>query len=92
VRADLDDLVPRAQAGQRQRRIAATGQDQVQLPGRVVEEVGHAAMNALVLDEVVIVQHQGEVDLERGEVANEPGQDAFEGSGCPPAFDWGAGD
>ena len=43
--ADLDQLAARAQPGQRQRRVGAAGDHQVQLRGQVVEQERHPLLH-----------------------------------------------
>ena len=56
----LSQLTAPAQATERQRRVGAAGNDQVQLWRRVVEQKGDAVVDRLRRDQVVIVEHQHE--------------------------------
>ena len=61
VGADLEQLTTRAQATERQRRIGAARDNQVQLWRQVVEQKGHALVNRLGVDQVVVIEHQQDV-------------------------------
>ena len=59
--ADLDELAPRPQAGQRQRRIGAGGDHQVDLWGQVLQQERHPVLDVLRVDHVVVVEHEHDV-------------------------------
>ena len=59
--ADLDQLAARPQPGQRQRRVGAAGDHQVQPRGQVVEQERHPLLDVARVDDVVVVEHQHDV-------------------------------
>ena len=56
--ADLDQLAARSQPSQRQRRVGAAGDHQVELWGEVLQQEGDAVVHVARLDDVVVVEHQ----------------------------------
>ena len=60
-RADLDQFAARPQASQRQRRIGAGGDHQVDPRREVLQEERHAALDVAGVDQVVVVEHQHDV-------------------------------
>ena len=63
--ADLDQLAARSQPGQRQRRIGAAGDHQVQPRRQVVEQERHPLVDVARVDDVVVVEHQHDVARRR---------------------------
>ena len=59
--AQLGQLAPRPQAGQRQRRVSAAGNGQMQLARQMVEQKGQGGMDRLDFNQVVIVEHQADI-------------------------------
>ena len=59
--ADLDQLAARSQAGQRQRRVGAGGDHQVDLRRQVLQQERHPAVDVARVDQVVVVEHQHDV-------------------------------
>ena len=59
--ADLDELATRPQPRQRQRRVGAAGDHQVQLRGQVLEQERHPVLDVARVDDVVVVEHQHDV-------------------------------
>ena len=59
--ADLDELAARPQPSQRQRRVGAAGDHQVQLRREVLEQEGHPVVDVARVDDVVVVEHQHDV-------------------------------
>ena len=68
---DLDQLAARPQPGQRQRRVSATGDHQVQPRRQVVEQERHRVVDLAGLDQVVVVEHQHDVAAGRAEVVEQ---------------------
>ena len=56
--ADLHQISPGAKQGQRQRRVGAGGDEQVDVGRKVLQQESDALLDALVIDEVVVVEHQ----------------------------------
>ena len=56
--ADLHQISPCAKPRQRQRRVGAGGDEQVGVRREVLQQEGYALLDALVIDQVVIVEHQ----------------------------------
>ena len=67
--------------GQRQGRIGAAGDHQVQLAGQMVEQELHPVMHVTLVDDVVVVKHQHQVA--RG--GREPGASGGQAAAPPPA-------
>ena len=59
--ADLDQLAARAEPGQRQRRVGAGGDHQVQLRRQVVQQERHPVVDLRRVDDVVVVQDEDDV-------------------------------
>ena len=76
--ADLDELAARAQAGQRQRRIGAAGDHQVQLRREMVEQEGHPVVDVAGVDDVVVVEHQHDIVRDGAELVEQRGEDRFD--------------
>ena len=76
--ADLDELAARPQPGQRQRRVGAAGDHQVQLRGQVLQQEGHPVLDVARVDDVVVVEHQHDVVREGAEVVEQRGEDRFD--------------
>ena len=69
----LDQLAPRPQPGERQRRVGPAGDDQVHLGGEVVEEEPHRLVDLDRLDEVVVVEDEDQ-GIRGGELVDERGE------------------
>ena len=76
--ADLDELAPRPQAGQRQRRIGAGGDHQVDLWGQVLQQERHPVIDVVRVDHVVVVEHQHDVVRHRAELVEQRGEDRLD--------------
>ena len=76
--ADLDELAPRPQAGQRQRRIGAGGDHQVDLWGQVLQQERHPVLDVVRVDHVVVVEHQHDVVRHRAELVEQRGEDRLD--------------
>ena len=63
--ADLDQLAARPQASQRQRRVGAGGDHQVDLRREVLQQERHPGLDVVGVDEVVVVEHQHDVVRQR---------------------------
>ena len=59
--ADLDQLAAPPQPGQRQRRVGAAGDHQVDLRGQVLQQEGHPVLHLARVDDVVVVEHQHDI-------------------------------
>jgi hypothetical protein len=71
--AELGQLPPSPQPGQRQRRVAAAGHHQPQLGRQVAHQQPDRLLDRPGLDQVVVVQHQGDPALPRGELVDDHG-------------------
>ena len=76
--ADLDELAPRPQAGQRQRRVGAGGDHQVDLWGQVLQQERHPVLDVGRVDHVVVVEHQHDVARHRAELVEQRGEDRLD--------------
>src|SRR6185369_8144346 len=56
--AQLGQLPPAPQPGQRQRRVAAAGQHQVQSRRTVLEQEPERSVHSLGVNQVVVIEHQ----------------------------------
>ena len=63
--AQLGQLAPGAQPGQRQRRILAGGDDQVHLRRQVFEQKGQGLVDRLGINDVVVVEDEDELSGRR---------------------------
>ena len=78
MRPDLVEQSPRPQPGEPQRRIDAGGDHQVDAGRQVLRQLGDGPVDRLVLDLVVVVQHEHELVGERGERPQERGYERGE--------------
>ena len=62
---DLEELAPSPQPGERPRRIGSAGDDEVELRGQVLDQEQHRLVHVERLDDVVVVEHQDDVVVER---------------------------
>ena len=76
--ADLDELAAPAQPRQRQRRVGAAGEHQVDLRGQVLQQEGHPVLDLARLDDVVVVEHQHDVVRDGVEVVEQGGEDRLD--------------
>ena len=76
--ADLDELAPRPQAGQRQRRIGAGDDHQVDLWGQVLQQERHPVVDVVCIDHVVVVEHQHDVVRHRAELVEQRREDRLD--------------
>ena len=76
--ADLDELATPSQPRQRQRRVGAAGDHQVDLRGQVLQQEGHPVLYVARLDDVVVVEHQHDIVRDCAEVVEQSGQDRFD--------------
>lgn len=77
--AELDELATPSQPGQRQRRVGAAGDHQVELGRQVLQQEGHPVLDLAGVDDVVVVEHQHDLVRERAELVEQRGQDGFDG-------------
>ena len=68
---DLDQLATRSQPRQRQRRVSAAGDHEVQPRRQVVEQERHRVLDLAGVDQVVVVEHQHDVAAGRAEVVEQ---------------------
>ena len=78
---DLGDLVAGTQAGQRQRRILARADDQVEAGRLVRQEERNQLMHREVPDHVIVVQDQQQPGTGGGEIVDQGGQQLLRGRG-----------
>ena len=69
--ADLEQLAPGAQARQRQGRVGAAGDHQVDLRRQVLEQERHRLVDLRRLDDVVVVEHQDQVVVDGVQVVEQ---------------------
>ena len=74
--AELEQLVPRTQAAQGERRVGAGCDDQVDRRRQVIEQVGQPAMDRRLADQVNVVEDE-QKPLQRGELVDQEGQHCF---------------
>ena len=77
-RADLGQLPPRAQTGQRERRIGPAGDDQVQSGRGVVEQERERGVDRRRRDRVVVVEDQGHVAVLGGDPVQHRDEDRLD--------------
>ena len=77
--ADLDEFAPPAQPRERQRGIGAAGEHQVDLRGKVLQQMGHSVLDLARLDDVVVVEHQDDVVRDCVEVVQQGVEDRLDG-------------
>ena len=65
--AELEQLRPRTQPSQRERRIIAAGHGDLHRIRQVIDDELHRAMDIAVLDLVVVVEHEHELVLQLGQ-------------------------
>ena len=75
LRAELDQLAGRAQAGERQRRVGAGGERELHRPRQVAEQEGQRRVHELVAQQVVVVEHEHDRLGQRRELVDQPRQD-----------------
>ena len=78
---NLGDLVAGAQAGQRQRRILACADDQVEAGRLVRQEERDQLMHCEVTNRVIVVHDQQQPGAASGEIVDESGQQFLRGRG-----------
>jgi hypothetical protein len=61
LRADLSQLPPGTHPRQRQRRVGAPGDHHVHAGRQVLQQEGEAPVDRVRLDDVIVVEHQGEL-------------------------------
>ena len=71
-RADLDQLARRAQPGERERRVDAGGDRDLQVARRVLEQERDRAVDELVVQLVVVVEHEHDAVGQLGELVDQP--------------------
>ena len=74
VGAHLDQLAGGAQAGERQRRVGARRERELERPRRVPQQERHRRVDELVLQHVVVVEHQHDRLGQLRELVDEPRQ------------------
>src|SRR5215208_1473663 len=72
--ADLVHLSPGPEPPQRQRRVRAAGDDEVDILGEVLQEEGHRLMSGLLGYELVVIEHQYNPTRQLGELIYERGK------------------
>ena len=77
--AQLGQLVPNAQTGQRERWILAGGNDQVDLGGQALDQKGKRIVNRLGINDMVIIQHEDKRILDGGDVIEQRRQNRLGG-------------
>ena len=71
---DLDEVAAGTKPRQRQGRVAPRGQHQVQPSGEVGQEEGHPLVDGRCVDDVVVVEQQDDVDVDRRQLVDQRGQ------------------
>ena len=69
--AQLEQLAVRAQARERQRRIVPGRDRQLECRRQMVEQERDARVHVLALDQVVVIEHEHEPRVERGELVDQ---------------------
>src|SRR5215204_453617 len=72
--ADLVHLSPGPKPPQRQRRVGAAGDDEVNVLGEVLHEEGHRLMRVFLGYELVVIEHQHDLMGQLGELVYERGK------------------
>ncbi len=75
--AHFGQLAARPQPRQRQRRVLARGNHQVQRRRQVIDQEGQRVADGGGLNDVVVIQHQNEGRRQRGDLVDQCGQDRF---------------
>ena len=75
--AQLGQLAASAQARQRQGRVFARGDHQVQLRRQALDQEGQGIVHGGVVHQVVVIQHQDQAPLGGGQVIEQGGQQRF---------------
>lgn len=76
--ADLDQLAARAHPGQRERRVGAAGDHQVQPRGEVLQQERQPVVYVARIDDVVVVEHQHDVVHEGAQGVEQLGEDRLD--------------
>ena len=76
--ADLDELAAPSQPRQRQRRVGAAGDHQVDLRGQVLQQERHPVLDVARVDDVVVVEHQHDIVRDGAELVEQRGEDRFD--------------
>ncbi len=79
--AQFDQLVAGAQPGQRQRRILARGDDQVQARWLMLEQKGDGAIHGSRVDPVIVVENEDERAIDRSEFVGQGRQSGLSRAG-----------
>ena len=69
--AELDELAAPSQPRQRQRRVGAAGDHQVNLRRQVLQQEGHPVLHLARVDDVVVVEHQHDIVRDGVEVVKQ---------------------
>ena len=72
--ADLDEIATPPQQRQRQRRVGATGDHQMNLWRQVLQQEGHPVLDVARVDQVIVVEHQHHVVADGAEVVEQRGE------------------
>ena len=83
--AQLEQLSLRAKARERQRRIVTRRDRELERRWQVREQKGDARVHLLALDQVVVVEHEHEPRVERGELVDQRWQDDLDRIGAADA-------
>ena len=75
MRFDLGQLASGPKPGQRERRLGAARDDELDGTGKVIEEEGEPDVDLRVRDHVVVVQHEHDLVRQRRELVAERGED-----------------
>ena len=73
-RPHLDELAAGAQPREWQRRVGTGGDHQMDVGGEMVEQVGDPVVDLLALDDVVVVEDEHQLVVQRVEVVHQRGQ------------------
>ena len=76
--AQFGQLTADAQAGQRQGRVFAAGDDQVHLRRQVLDEEGQGLVNRFGIDQVVVVKDENEIVGDGGNFVEQGSQHRFD--------------
>ena len=76
--ADLEQLAARPQAGQRQGRVGAAGDHEVDLRRQVLDQERHRLVDLRRFDDVVVVEHQDEVVVDGVQIVEQGRDDGLD--------------